>query len=79
MAVKLRDIAEAIIHDWNGAQYSKDPDILGHFLQEHCVFLTKGEPFASTARMILDDLIGPRTFLNQTRLTKFLQERLGMK
>ena len=33
MAVKLRDIAEAIIHDWNGAQYSKEPDILGHFLQ----------------------------------------------
>ena len=76
MSTLVDDIARAIIDDWNGAQYIKDPDVLANFLGEKFRPLTESVTIMHVATLIVDDLRGPGRYKKPTNLAKFLNSKV---
>lgn len=76
---KIVEIAEAIIEDWKGSGYFKDPHILTNFFKEQFASINNSEAIEEVANLIVDDLNSAGYYKDPKILSDLLEEKLKLK
>ena len=76
---KIIEIAEAIIEDWKGSGYLKDPHILTNFLKEQFTSTENSEVINEVANLIVDDLNSAGYYKDPKVLSDFLEGKFRLK
>ncbi len=76
---KTIEIAEAIIEDWKGSGYLKDPNVLTNFLKEQFTSIKNTEPIEEISNLIVDDLNSAGYYKDLKILSDFLEGKLKLK